>query len=196
MKITKNAGPSAGIGEANSRARTPRSAAASVRKPGNSLPSPQRGQRQRRPRSDRGASSGRVHRPSRRAFVQPLPSQRRSATCRKRKGAADAAPSPVIASMPVDQPAACGAPRAPSPTRRCRRTGTATPRRRSASTRRRTRSRDAAVGVKWPAIGADQADDQEDRADDHVGAVEAGRHEEGRAVDVAGVSGTAAWLYS
>src|SRR5262245_63338200 len=36
-------------------------------------------------------------------------------------------------------------------------------------------------------IGAREADDQEDRADDHVRAVEAGRHEEGRAVDVARV---------
>src|ERR1700761_5492759 len=35
-------------------------------------------------------------------------------------------------------------------------------------------------------IGACQADDQEDGADQHVEAVEAGRHEEGRAVDVAG----------
>src|SRR5687768_6278608 len=35
-------------------------------------------------------------------------------------------------------------------------------------------------------IGADQADDQEDRADDHMGAVEAGRHEEGRGVDIVG----------
>ena len=34
-------------------------------------------------------------------------------------------------------------------------------------------------------VGADQADDQEDRADQHMRAVEAGRHEEGRAVDVA-----------
>src|SRR5687768_12897227 len=33
---------------------------------------------------------------------------------------------------------------------------------------------------------ADQADGQEDGADDDVGAVEAGRHEEGGAVDVAG----------
>src|SRR5215510_10196289 len=32
---------------------------------------------------------------------------------------------------------------------------------------------------------AAQAHDQEDRADDHMEAVEAGRHEEGRAVDVA-----------
>ena len=36
-----------------------------------------------------------------------------------------------------------------------------------------------------PRIGAEQADEQEDRADDHMRAVEAGRHEEGRAVDVA-----------
>ena len=32
---------------------------------------------------------------------------------------------------------------------------------------------------------ADQADEQEDRADDHVEAVEAGRHEEVRGIDVA-----------
>src|ERR1700722_13282296 len=36
-----------------------------------------------------------------------------------------------------------------------------------------------------PRRGTDQADDEEDRADDHVEAVEAGRHEEGGAVDVA-----------
>src|SRR5690606_25384298 len=36
-------------------------------------------------------------------------------------------------------------------------------------------------------IDARQADDQEDRADEHVEAMEAGRHEEGGAVDVAGV---------
>ena len=35
------------------------------------------------------------------------------------------------------------------------------------------------------ALGAEVADDQEDGADKHVEAVEAGRHEEGRAVDVA-----------
>src|SRR6476619_3652890 len=34
-------------------------------------------------------------------------------------------------------------------------------------------------------IGPQQADDEEDRADDDVGAMEAGRHEEGGAVDVA-----------
>ncbi len=33
---------------------------------------------------------------------------------------------------------------------------------------------------------ADKADGQEDRADDHVEPVKAGRHEEGRAIDVAG----------
>ncbi|KAH2775450.1 hypothetical protein KXW38_002127, partial [Aspergillus fumigatus] len=35
-------------------------------------------------------------------------------------------------------------------------------------------------------IGAQQADQQEDGSDQHMEAVEAGRHEEGRAVDVAG----------
>src|SRR6266700_6093287 len=35
-------------------------------------------------------------------------------------------------------------------------------------------------------IGAPQADDQEDGADQHVEAVEASRHEEGRAIDIAG----------
>ena len=40
--------------------------------------------------------------------------------------------------------------------------------------------------MKWPLQRADQADGQEDRADDDVEAVEAGRHEEGRAIDVAG----------
>src|SRR5436853_3785865 len=34
-------------------------------------------------------------------------------------------------------------------------------------------------------VGADQAYGEEDGADDHVEAVEAGRHEEGRAVDIA-----------
>src|ERR1700716_4661922 len=40
--------------------------------------------------------------------------------------------------------------------------------------------------AEMPGIGADQADDQEDGADQHMEAVEAGRHEEGRAVDIAG----------
>ena len=35
-------------------------------------------------------------------------------------------------------------------------------------------------------IGADQAHDQKDGADQHVEAVEPGRHEECRAVDIAG----------
>src|SRR3954470_8018576 len=35
-------------------------------------------------------------------------------------------------------------------------------------------------------IGADQADDQEDSADQNMEAVKAGRHEKGRAVDIAG----------
>src|SRR5690349_18138919 len=34
-------------------------------------------------------------------------------------------------------------------------------------------------------VSAEQADGEEDRADDHVEAVEAGRHEEGRAVNIA-----------
>ena len=37
-----------------------------------------------------------------------------------------------------------------------------------------------------PGIGAEQADQQEHGADQHVEAVEAGRHEEGGAVHVAG----------
>src|SRR6202790_498521 len=37
-----------------------------------------------------------------------------------------------------------------------------------------------------PGIGPDQADGQEDGADQHMEAVEAGRHEEGGAVDIAG----------
>ena len=41
-------------------------------------------------------------------------------------------------------------------------------------------------GVKCAEIAREQADEQEDRADDDVRAVEAGRHEERRAVDVAG----------
>ncbi len=41
-------------------------------------------------------------------------------------------------------------------------------------------------GVKCPASSAQQADEQEDRPDDDVGAVEARRHEEVGAVDVAG----------
>src|SRR5258705_13615848 len=36
-------------------------------------------------------------------------------------------------------------------------------------------------------ISADQADDQKRRADDHMRAVKAGRHEEGGAIDVAAV---------
>src|SRR5579862_4441002 len=36
-----------------------------------------------------------------------------------------------------------------------------------------------------PGVRSDQADGQEDRANDDVEAVEAGRHEEGRAVDAA-----------
>src|ERR1700738_3939522 len=38
-------------------------------------------------------------------------------------------------------------------------------------------------------IGAEQADQQEDGADQHMEAVEAGRHEEGRAADIAGAAG-------
>src|SRR5450756_1056481 len=41
------------------------------------------------------------------------------------------------------------------------------------------------LGIEVAGQRADQADDEEDRADDHMGAVEAGRHEEGGAVDVA-----------
>src|SRR3954470_15335542 len=41
------------------------------------------------------------------------------------------------------------------------------------------------LGREVAAIGAQQADGQEDRADDHVRPVEARRHEEGGAVDVA-----------
>src|SRR3712207_445965 len=41
------------------------------------------------------------------------------------------------------------------------------------------------LGREVAAIGAQQADGQEDRADDHMSAVEARRHEEGGAVDVA-----------
>src|ERR1700710_352707 len=37
-----------------------------------------------------------------------------------------------------------------------------------------------------PGQGAEQAHDQEDGADQHMEAVEAGRHEEGGAVDIAG----------
>ena len=43
-------------------------------------------------------------------------------------------------------------------------------------------------GVKAPCQRAEQAHQQEDRADEHVRAVEARRHEERRAVDVAGVA--------
>ena len=43
-------------------------------------------------------------------------------------------------------------------------------------------------GVKAPVQRADEADQQEDGADQHVRAVEARRHEERRAVDVAGVA--------
>ena len=39
------------------------------------------------------------------------------------------------------------------------------------------------VGRELAGDGAEQADRQEDRADDHMEAVEAGRHEEGRAID-------------
>ncbi len=42
------------------------------------------------------------------------------------------------------------------------------------------------LGREVSGIGAQQADQQEDRADQHVEAVEAGRHEEGGAIDVAG----------
>ena len=40
--------------------------------------------------------------------------------------------------------------------------------------------------AEMPGIGAKQTDDQEDRADQHMEAVEPGRHEEGRAIDIAG----------
>ncbi len=42
------------------------------------------------------------------------------------------------------------------------------------------------LGGEMPLQRAVQADGQEDRADDHVQAVKAGRHEEHRAIDVAG----------
>ena len=47
-------------------------------------------------------------------------------------------------------------------------------------------------------LRADQADGQEDGADDHVEAVEAGRHEEGRTVDVAApcLNANGACMYS
>src|ERR1017187_1200638 len=41
------------------------------------------------------------------------------------------------------------------------------------------------LGIEVAGQRADQADDQKDRANDHMGAVEAGRHEESSAVDVA-----------
>src|SRR5262249_33148068 len=41
------------------------------------------------------------------------------------------------------------------------------------------------LGRELSELGGDQADDEDRRADDHVRAVEAGRHEEGGAVDVA-----------
>src|ERR1700682_3146038 len=40
--------------------------------------------------------------------------------------------------------------------------------------------------AEMPGIGAEQANQQEDGADQHMETVEAGRHEEGGAVDVAG----------
>src|SRR5216683_4431817 len=39
---------------------------------------------------------------------------------------------------------------------------------------------------KVPGIGAEQADQEEDGADQHMETVKTGRHEEGRAIDVAG----------
>src|SRR5271170_5410620 len=39
------------------------------------------------------------------------------------------------------------------------------------------------LGRELTGVGAEQADDQEDRSDDHMRAVEAGRHEESRTVD-------------
>ena len=89
-------------------------------------------------------------------------------------------------------------PRRPSPRHRCRRRGTARPRRRNASTRPPPRSRNAAR-AEMAGIGAEQADDQEDRADDDMEAMKAGRHEEGRAIDIAAVlrlKAKAAWAYS
>ena len=44
-----------------------------------------------------------------------------------------------------------------------------------------------AFGREVPRDGAEQADDQEDGADDDMEAMEAGRHEEGRAIDVAAI---------
>src|SRR5947208_16816172 len=41
------------------------------------------------------------------------------------------------------------------------------------------------AGREVALVGPDQANDQEDGADDHMEAVEAGRHEKGRAVDAA-----------
>ena len=39
-----------------------------------------------------------------------------------------------------------------------------------------------------PGQRAPETDDQEDRPDDHMGAVKAGRHEEGRPVDIAAIA--------
>ena len=42
------------------------------------------------------------------------------------------------------------------------------------------------IRLEMPEISAEQTHREEDGADDHVRAVEAGRHEEGRAIDIAG----------
>ena len=76
-----------------------------------------------------------------------------------------------------------------------RRTGTgpARPRRRSASTRPRPSNAKWWSGVKWPFSAAQPDHGQHDRAERHVHAVEAGEHEERRAVDAAAESAGSAW---
>src|SRR5215212_7190369 len=119
--IEQNAGPSAASANEKSSPHDSQRGL-SPKKPWNNDPFPQRGQRPSSPRamgtrSDDGFSAA-IH--SIYAQHPQTEEDLRAATNARRLYAL------------------------PRPTRRCRRTGTATPRRRSANTRRRTQSRDAA----------------------------------------------------
>ena len=132
-RITNTAGPSPLSAKARSSPQASQRGA-TLRKPANSCPSPQRGQRQARP-----AAKGET-RLSACAVITGL---------QNKQGAACAAP---LECNRCGASAVAAVRRPSCPRRRSRRRGTARPRRRSASTRRRIRSRGAAAGVNWPAL--------------------------------------------
>src|SRR5215213_3466626 len=119
--IAKNAGPSAASANEKSRPHDSQRDL-SPKKPWNNDPFPQRGQRPASPRMMGTRSDERSSAAMHSTYAQRPQTEEglRAATNARRPYAL------------------------PRPTHRCRRTGTARPRRRSANTRRRTQSRDAA----------------------------------------------------